>query len=94
MLFFKHEWAASLLHPFLIARQDGTHRIFWLHRKPLLTRCQKRARRQPDKIHRVGVQAGLIEVVNSPHQTAVGISPGAEVFYVEIADGQNAWNVL
>ena len=60
----------------------------------VFSRRQQRTGRQPHQVHRVGEEAGLVEIVDSPHQPPIGISPGAEVLHVQVADRQETRHVI
>ena len=55
--------------------------------------CQQSARRQPEKVQHIGHLGRLIEVVDAPDQTAIGVAPGAEILQMDIADGENGGRV-
>lgn len=44
---------------------------------------------EADEVLSEGEGSGFIEVVDAPDQAALGIAPGAEVFHVQITDGEN-----
>src|SRR5215469_5039226 len=50
---------------------------------------EQRADREPYEIIGVREGAGLVEIVNTPDKAAFGVSPGAEVFDVEVANRED-----
>src|SRR6185295_19837131 len=48
-----------------------------------------RANCQAHKVVRVGKDPGLIKVIDAPNQPPFSVSPGAEVFDVQVTDGKN-----
>jgi hypothetical protein len=44
------------------------------------------ANRQPDQIIGVGQDVSLIEIVDTPGETAFGVSPSTKIFDVQIAN--------
>lgn len=46
-----------------------------------------------DQVDGIGHGPGFVEIVDTPDEAALDVAPGAEVFYVEIADGEDLRSV-
>ena len=46
------------------------------------------AGREPDQIEHIGHHGRFVEIVDAPDETAVGVTPGAEIFQMQIADAE------
>src|SRR5260221_12058460 len=85
----KHEWRAALCQRVPVALLDGPGSLFPSDRKVLLFDGQIATGDQANKVHRVRRRPGFVEIVDSPDQPALEVTPGAEVFDVQVAYGKN-----
>src|SRR5258706_1726331 len=74
-----------------IAGQDGVADRGGAH-QPGAPR-QQRARRQPQEIEHERHLGGLVEIVDAPHQPALGVAPGAEILQVDVADREHGGRI-
>jgi len=48
---------------------------------------------ETDKIVRVRERISLVEIVDTPDQSAFGVAPGAKVFHMQVANRQDLWRL-
>ena len=94
VLLAQHKWKPTLLHASLVPSQDCGGGVFWPYREALFLRRQQRARSEPDQIHGVGINTGLVEIVDAPDKPAVAIAPSAKIFDVQVAHCEDRWRWL
>ena len=70
---------------FAIAFGDRIADVF--SRRSAVVAGKQRTCRQPDDVERKWHQSGLVEVVGTPDQSTLDITPGPEIFEMRIADG-------
>ena len=85
--FFQHESATFLLHAFAIAFENGGADVVAFDREMSGFGGEVSAYGQADQIDGVGHGPSFVEIVDAPDQAAFDVTPGAEVFHVEIAYG-------
>ncbi len=85
----EHERAAAPLEPLAIAAEDGVARLLGADLEMAALDRQVRAGGEPHEVMGVRQPAGLVEVVDPPHQPPLGVAPGAEVLDVQVAHGQH-----
>ena len=88
VFFIKHEWSGSI-HALGISLQNGRADVISID--VLRTSRQQRTCRQSHQVEHIGHLSRLVEVVHAPHEAAVIIPPGAEVFQVDVANRKNRW---
>src|SRR5260221_4270453 len=85
----KHEWRAALCQRVPVALLDGPASLCPSDRKVLLFDGQIATGDQANEVHRVGCRPRFVEIVDSPDQPALEVTPGAEVFDVQVAYSKN-----
>ncbi len=93
MTFSQNEGATFLQHGFAIAFENGAADVFALDGEMSGFGGEVGAYGQADQIDGVGRGPGFVEIVDAPDQAALDVAPGAEIFHVEIAYGQDFWGM-
>jgi len=89
MIFPKHESAAFLAHALAIAFEQGSADILPFEGETSGRGGEVGADGEADQIDGVGHGPGFVEIVDTPDEAAFDVAPGAEIFDVQIADGEH-----
>ena len=89
MLTGKYPWLSTRLEAGPIAVQNGSACVVMRNPQMIGIDRKVRAGGQSYQVDRIRHPAGFVEIIDAPDQTAFGVSPGAEILHMQIADGQN-----
>src|SRR5215471_14325370 len=59
----------------------------------VILNCQDCAYRQANQVVGIRQGVGFVEVVYSPDESALLVTPSSEIFHVEITNGENLWRL-
>jgi hypothetical protein len=90
MFFSEDEGAAFFLEGFAIALEHGGADILALERETSGLDGEMGADGEAHQIDGEGHGPGFVEIVDTPDEAAFEVAPGAEIFYVKVADGEDA----
>ena len=89
MLLAQNEGTTLFLHAFAITFEQSAADVFAFEGKTSGLDGEMGADGETHQIDGVGHGPGFVEVVDSPDEAAFDVTPGAEVFDMKIADGEN-----
>ena len=84
MVFFNYQRLPTPGQPPSVAVEDGAG-----HPRRVARPGDERASGQADDVVGVGHGGSFVEVVDAPHETALGVAPGAEVVQVDVAHAKH-----
>jgi len=89
MPFSQHERATFFLQAFAIAFEHGAANVLAFEGETSGFDGQMGADGEPHQVDGVSHGPGFVEIVDAPYESAFDVAPGAEIFDMKIADGED-----
>lgn len=86
----QNEWPAFFTQTLLVALENGVADVGAFDGETSGLGSEMGADRKPYQIDGISHRRSLIEVIDTPDEAAFDVAPGAKVFDMEIADGEQA----